>query len=163
MKKLLSVLVVALLLAGCGGKTAKVGKIGLDDPETRKKIIAETINDKKLQRRGQEGEALHYARNQQTPYTGWAKGMRKNGQIRRLDQYKDGKKDGLVQVWYENRQKRSEAKWKDGKMVTIVVWKPNGEKCPVTKVVNGNGVRTWYNDDGTESFRTTYKDGVKVD
>jgi hypothetical protein len=33
----------------------------------------------------------------------------------------------------------------------------------VTNVVNGNGVWVWYNDDGTESFRTTYKDGVKVD
>jgi len=47
--------------------------------------------------------------------------------------------------------------------VTTVAWKPNGEKCPVTNVVNGNGVWVWYNDDGTESFRTTYKDGVKVD
>jgi antitoxin component YwqK of YwqJK toxin-antitoxin module len=67
-----------------------------------------------------------------------------------------------VQVWYENRQKRSEAKWKDGKLVTIVVWKPNGEKCPVTKVVNGNGNRTWYNEDGTEDSRYTFKDGELV-
>jgi len=160
MRKLLTATFVALLMAGC--ETAKVGRMDLDDPETFDKFAAEAINDKKLQRRGKEGEALYYVRNQQTPYTGRAKGMRKNGQIRRLDQYKDGKKDGLVQVWYENRQKRSEAKWKDGKLVTIVVWKPNGEKCPVTKVVNGNGVRTWYNDDGTEDFRVTIKDGELV-
>jgi hypothetical protein len=25
--------------------------------------------------------------------------------------------------------------------------------------VNGNGVMVWYNDDGTEDRRTTYKDG----
>ena len=160
MKKLLAAMFVGLLMVGC--ETAKVGRMDLDDPETFDKFAAEAINDKKLQRRGKEGEALYYVRNQQTPYTGWAKGMRKNGQIRRLDQYKDGKKDGLVQVWYQNRQKRSEAKWKDGKLVTIVVWKPNGEKCPVTKVVNGNGVRTWYNDDGTEDFRVTIKDGELV-
>jgi antitoxin component YwqK of YwqJK toxin-antitoxin module len=171
MKATLFALFVGLLMVGCGRSSTPstpsdpvnpAKAIDLDDKVTRDKILAEAINDKKLQRRGKEGEALYYVRNQQTPYTGWAKGMRKNGQIRRLDQYKDGKKDGLVQVWYENRQKRSEAKWKDGKLVTIVAWKPNGEKCPVTKVVNGNGVRTWYNDDGTEDFRVTIKDGEIV-
>ena len=172
MKATLFALFVGLLMVGCGRSSTPstpsdpvnpAKAIDLDDKVTRDKILAEAINDKKLQRRGKEGEALYYVRNQQTPYTGWAKGMRKNGQIRRLDQYKDGKKDGLVQVWYENRQKRSEAKWKVGKLVTIVVWKPNGEKCPVTKVVNGNGVRTWYNDDGTEDFRVTYREGERVD
>ena len=141
---------VALLMVGC--EAAKVGRMDLDDPETFNKFAAEAINDKKLQRRGKEGEALYYVRNQQTPYTGWAKGMRKNGQIRRLDQYKDGKKDGLVQVWYQNRQKRSEAKWKDGKLVTIVVWKPNGEKRPETNIVDGNGVLVRYKKDGTGSL-----------
>ncbi|MDA0724394.1 MAG: hypothetical protein O3B25_09025 [Verrucomicrobia bacterium] len=34
--------------------------------------------------------------------------------------------------------------------MTSVVWKPNGEKCPHTNVVNGNGVRVWYRDDGGE-------------
>jgi hypothetical protein len=122
------------------------------------------LEDKKLQRRGEKGEELYYATNQQTPYTGWSKGMfQGNKQTRRLDQYKDGKVDGLVKLWYRTGRKRSEAYWKDGKMLTIVVWKPNGDKCPVTKVVNGNGVRAWYKDDGTESFRVTIKDGVKVE
>ena len=136
MRKLLTALFVALLMVAC--ETAKVGRMDLDDPETFDKFAAEAINDKKLQRRGKEGEALYYVRNQQTPYTGWTKGMRKNGQIRRLDQYKDGK------------------------LVTIVVWKPNGEKCLHTNIVNGNGVRTWYNDDGTDDFRVTIMDGVLV-
>ena len=83
MKKLLAAMFVALLMVGC--ETAKVGRMDLDDPETFDKFAAEAINDKKLQRRGKEGEALYYVRNQQTPYTGWAKGMRKNEQIRRLD------------------------------------------------------------------------------
>ena len=145
-------------------KIAQVTKINLDDPETRKKIIAKAVDDKKLQSRGEKGEELVYARNQQTPYTGWSKGMfQGNKQTRRLDQYKDGKVDGLVKLWYRTGRKRSEAYWKDGKMLAIVVWKPNGDKCPVTKVVNGNGVRAWYKDDGTESFRVTIKDGVKVE
>ena len=52
-----------------------------------------------------------------------------------------------------------EGTYKDGKLVTIVVWKPNGKKCPVTNVVNGNGVWVYYNYDGTERYRHTYKDG----
>ena len=28
------------------------------------------------------------------------------------------------------------------------VWKPNGEKCPVTNVVDGNGLVVIYDDDG---------------
>jgi hypothetical protein len=46
--------------------------------------------------------------------------------------------------------------------MTVVAWKPNGEKCPVTNVVNGNGVWVWYNDDGTENSRHTFKDGEEV-
>jgi len=33
--------------------------------------------------------------------------------------------------------------------MTEVAWKPNGEKCPVTNVVNGNGVRACYRGNGT--------------
>ena len=44
------------MMAGCG--TVKFGRIDLDDPETSDKFAAEVINDKKLQRRGKEDEAL---------------------------------------------------------------------------------------------------------
>ncbi|SVD53117.1 uncharacterized protein METZ01_LOCUS405971 [marine metagenome] len=47
-------------------------------------------------------------------------------------------------------------------MLTAVGWKPNGEKCPVTNIKDGNGIRVWYNEDGTEDFRVTYKDGEAV-
>ena len=29
--------------------------------------------------------------------------------------WKDGKQDGLVTFWHENRQKKQEVNWKDGK------------------------------------------------
>ena len=47
-------------------------------------------------------------------------------------------------------------------MLTAVGWKPNGEKCPVTNIKDGNGIRVWYNEDGTEDFRVTYKNGEAV-
>lgn len=43
--------------------------------------------------------------------------------------------------------------------MTAVVWKPNGEKCPDTNVVNGNGVVVEYYDDGAEYGRRAYTEG----
>ena len=43
--------------------------------------------------------------------------------------------------------------------MSAVAWKLNGEKCPETNVKDGNGVVVWYNEDGTEWFRETSKDG----
>jgi hypothetical protein len=54
-----------------------------------------------------------------------------------------------------------DATFKNGKTMTMVMWKPNGEKCPVTKVKDGNGVQVWYHDDGTEERRVTFKDGYR--
>ena len=160
MKKLLVAMFVALLMAGC--KTAKVGRIDLDDPETRKKIIAEAIGEEMIQLIGKEGETLVYTSNQKTPYSGWMKCMNNNGQIRWLFQCKDGKYDGPSTWWYGSGLKSGETTYKNGRKMTVAVWKPNGEKCPVTNFVNGNGVRVVYHDDGTEWKRETFKDGEYV-
>ena len=133
MKKLLATMFVALLMAGCGGepgedspesnqssvgtppvKPTPVAKIDLDDPATRKRIIAEAIDNEKMQSRGEEGEKLVYAPNQQTPYSGWAKRMYDNGQVKWLHQYKDGKYDGPTTLWLSNGQKWLEHTFKDG-------------------------------------------------
>ena len=44
----------------------------------------------------------------------------------------------------------------DGKLWTAIGWKPNGEKCPVTNAVDGNGVMVFYNEHGTEDSRHTF-------
>ena len=184
MKATLFALFVALLMVGCGGeakkpaedmtesnqssakkppaKSLQVAKIDLDDRETRDKIIAEAIERDKLQKQGTKGEEL-YAPNDQAAYTGWVKLMYPNGQIMILGQIKNGKQDGLVTKWYENGQKRQEENYKDYILMSAVGWKPNGEKCPVTNVKDGNGVWVWYKEDGTESFRKTYKNGKIVE
>ena len=141
-------------------KSPEVPKIDLDDNETRNRIIAEAIDLEKLMERGYEvgGEKLAYAANQETLYSGWIKAMHGNGQVRRLGQFKDGEWVSST-YYYSNGQKSSEYTHKDGKAMTVVRWKPNGEKCPVTNVVDGNGVVVIYDDDGTEGYRQTYKDG----
>ena len=184
MKKLLAAMFVALLMAGCGGdtkkpagdrpesnaslvetppaKTAEVGGIDLDDNETRNRIIAEAIDEGRLQKRGKDGEKLVYAPNQQNPLTGWVKFVYGDGQIKWLRQYKDGKKDGVMTSWYENGKKAAEGNFKDGDLMSAVVWKPNGEKCPHTNIVDGNGVVVGYKDNGNEQYRFFYQDGKRV-
>ena len=70
--------------------------------------------------------------------------------------------DGLWTRWYKNGQKREEKNYTNDKLMSVEVWKPNGQKCPVTNVKNGNGVVVRYFDDGTEWGRITYKDGKLV-
>ena len=77
---------------------------------------------------------------QDGPWTHWYE----NGQKWWEVNYKDGEKDGLWTKWYENGQMKDEITWKDGKLVTAVAWKRNGEKCPHSNVVEGNGIWVSY-------------------
>jgi hypothetical protein len=65
--------------------------------------------------------------------------------------------------WYGNGQKIDRRTYKSGKLITAVAWRINGEKCHITKVVDGNGVVVRYNKEGAEFGRFTYKDGELVD
>ncbi len=86
-----------------------------------------------------------------------------NGRKRLEANYRKGKKDGLSTEWYKNGQTKSEENFTNDKLTTSVVWKPNGEKCPITSVSNGNGVKVdAYYEDGKEVIRSTYKDGQRV-
>ena len=179
MKARLFALFTPLLIVGNGSPD-------LDDPETLDKIIAEAIDSDNLQKRVKEGEELLYAPNEQKPYTGWVKRMWDNGQVMHLYSYKDGKRDGLETewyengrkkwegnfrdgkenglstAWYENGRKKAEGNFKDDKIMSAEAWKPNGEKCPVTNVKDGNGVVVFYYDDGTELSRSKYSNGKEV-
>ena len=140
MKKLLAAMFVALLMAGCGGgdpgsdssesNQSSAETINLDDNETRNRIIAEAIEEKKLKWMWSYAKDVWYAPNQQRPYTGWVKRMWvSNGQLSWLAQYKDGKQDGLATWWYENGQKKLEMNYKDGKRHGLwTEWYGNGEK-----------------------------------
>jgi len=86
-----------------------------------------------------------------------------NGQKMGKVTFNKDKKDGLQSWWYENGQKKEEVTYGDGKLITAVGWKPNGEKCPDTNVLDGNGVWVYYNEDGTVERRVTYRDGERVD
>ena len=95
------------------------------------------------------------------PITEW----HRNGQIKTKGNNKEGSRDGVWTTWYDNGQKASESIWKkdiSGKIVSAVAWKPNGEKCDKTRVVNGFGVWYEYNDDGTIDYRKRYSYGSQT-
>jgi antitoxin component YwqK of YwqJK toxin-antitoxin module len=148
MRKLFLALLVALVLAGCGG-------VDFDDPATVDKIIAEAVDIEKLQWRDDE---LYYKPNHEKPYSGWAKSMAK-GHVRHLIEVQDGKERSLT-AFYENGQRAVETLYQNKKF-SIRGWKPNGEKCPVTKVdENGNGVQVYYDEYGNEQGREIFKNGI---
>jgi len=86
----------------------------------------------------------------------------KSGSKLRVRNFIDDKEDGLAVYWHENGQKSREKNYKDDKLMSAMSWKPNGEKCSVTNVKDGNGILVSYNEDGTEDFRATFKDGERV-
>ena len=55
--------------------------------------------------------------------------------------------------------RKSSLNIKGGNLESGVVFKPNGEQCPISKVVNGNGVLVHYNVDGKEIRRRKYVNG----
>ena len=147
-------LFIVLIMVGCGES------IDLDDKETRGKIIAEAIDWDEIVKRDQ----AVYDANDQTPLTGWVKMVHDNGQVGFLGLFKDGKQFGVTTEWHENGQKSRTRIFDDGKLILALVWKPNGAYCSVTKIdEGGNGIVVSYNEDGTEHFRETYKDGEPVE
>ena len=68
----------------------------------------------------------------------------------------------LEVTYYANGQRESVKRFKNGKLISALSWKPDGVKCPVTKVEEGNGIVVVYTKEGTERERRSFKDGVEV-
>jgi len=83
-----------------------------------------------------------------------------NGQKMQEENFNDDVPEGLWTYWYENGQLKEKANRYNGKFTSVEVWKPNGEKCPVTKIdKDGNGVIIIYNEDGTIKYQWNFRDG----
>ena len=70
--------------------------------------------------------------------------------------------DGLLKQWYSNGQISAEVELREGLVITGTKWKPNGEICPVSNIVEGNGIWVLYNEDGIETNLKNYKKGKEV-
>ena len=83
-----------------------------------------------------------YLADEETPFTGRAEIFHENKQKKAEATFKDGKADGLMTMWYENGHKSMEGNYKDGKR---------------------NGLTVRWDEDGTEWFRGTFKNGEPVE
>ena len=85
-----------------------------------------------------------------------------NGQIATEGCWKDGVLHGKETEWYESGIKQCETIYKDGNVMTKRSWKPNGEECDMTKLVNGTGIFVRYTEDGDKVIKR-YKNGLDKD
>ena len=180
MKITLFALFAGLLMLGGFGYGNAEDKTDLSNTAPPKDLIKSAVESAKLEDRN----GYKYLPNTDKPYSGWAKGTYDNGQVKELTQFKegyallttywyengqkkfeanlkDGKQDGLMIRWYENGQKMAEENLKDGKRDGLWTrWYENGQKKREVNYNSGefHGFVIKYNSDGTELFRSTYKD-----
>ena len=113
-----------------------------------------------------EGSVFSWRENGDKFHQGRYKGGKKDGtftywnnnleRIKELN-YKQGKLDGVCTAWYGNGNKSSVQTFINGKILNAKGWKPNGDYCPSTKVVDGIGVVVFYDEDKKGNLQTLSK------
>ena len=69
--------------------------------------------------------------------------------------YKNGKLDGNSTTWYASGRESCRLSFKSGKIISAIGWKPDGQRCPSTRVTDGVGVVLLYTDEETGSKPAT--------
>ena len=78
-------------------------------------------------------------------------------------QTKEGEVDGEWKQFYLNGNKHFQSKNRVGKLISIKVWKVDGELCPESHVENGRGQFVEYKENGEPLKIRIVKDGVEID
>ena len=105
MKKLLSILSLAILISSCS------------DTKERISFDKVTIVDD-----------VYYLKADMSLVTGIVTQAFENGQLEMEANFKDGELDGLVKLWYDNGQLEEEGNFKDGKKDGLFkTWDENGQ------------------------------------
>ena len=110
-----------------------------------------------------DGQNIVFLPNEANPYTGKYLCKYENGQKESEGRYKNGKLDGKQTVWYENSQKESEINYKNGKLNgKWVLWNKRGQKVRQKNYINGklNGkLIEWFQFNGQIKREENYKNG----
>jgi len=137
---------------------ATIGEKNNEEPVVS--VRTRVVDESRIQYRGSEN--LIFLPNSVAPYSGVVQSFWPNGQKSKEFAVVEGVTQGSIETWYENGQKKEQFTMKSGKVVSVEVWKPNGEKCPVSLIEQGTGVYVWYMSDGSERERIRYVDGQPV-
>ena len=103
---------------------------------------------------------LVYLKGDTAPYTG-VNTMTDPGTGRKMVlSFKNGRKHGRFEEWYNLSQRRAVAQWQDGKIISGTTWKIDGTEG--SRVVNGTGTLILFRPDGTRESEKIYSNGVQV-
>lgn len=154
-----AVAATVLACAGCGERTPDVSKTPAGIPHAAQDDRSErTLDVSKTQNR----DGLVYELDSQTPFSGKVVEAWPNGRKKSETTYKDGKRDGLLVVWYESGQKKGEGTNKDGKLQGLATtWYENGQKKVEGNYRDGKleGLFTEWHENGEKKSETPYRDG----
>ena len=107
-----------------------------------------------------------YQVNSEIPFAGSSVTFRKNGLMQSRINYKDGKQEGLFEMYYANGRLQSRFNMKDGKKdgLSEVFWE-NGQFKTRTNFKSGrkDGLSEWATENGEVIRTENWKDGVKID
>ena len=85
-----------------------------------------------------------------------------NGQKKEEGVWFNGKAHGVFEDWYLVGGKKAEQVFEDGELISAIVWKPSGQKCVISHVLNGEGVLLEYDGSGKEIDRNLIVSGKKL-
>jgi len=107
-----------------------------------------------------------YQVNSEIPFTGSSVTFRKSGLLKSRINYRDGKQEGIFEMYYTNGRLQSRFNMKGGKKngLSEVFWE-NGQFKTRTNFKNGrkNGLSEWASENGEVTRTENWKDGVKID
>ena len=107
-----------------------------------------------------------YQANSEIPFTGSSVTFRKNGLLQSRINYKDGKQEGLFEMFYANGRLQSRFNMKDGKKdgLSEVFW-GNGQFKTRTNFKGGrkDGLSERATENGEVVRTENWKDGFKID
>ncbi len=130
---------LVILCAGCGS-TGASSKASLNELVMRNGLV--------------------YLKGDSVPYTG-ENTMTDPGTGRKMMlSFKNGRKHGRFEEWYNRTQRRAVADWRDGKIISGTTWKIDGTEG--SRVINGTGRLILFQPDGSRGSEKTFLNGVQV-
>jgi antitoxin component YwqK of YwqJK toxin-antitoxin module len=86
-----------------------------------------------------------------------------NSNLKASGVFKKNVENGVEKTWYENGQISAERHYREGRLMNISVWMPNGKPCTKSTIIDGNGVVVFYKKGvSREDFRIYYENGLVV-
>ena len=156
MKNLLLVLLVSVLLIGCGGNEPQ--NTELEKTSTKRVLIDEFTN------KGTNQSPVMYS--EKGLFNGIGFDNYDNGQLEYESNYKNGKKNGLMKRWYKSGSVHYEKNYNDGEMDGLQeLFHKNGQLEMRGNYTDGerDGVFKYYSENGQLKYEKKYKNGERID